>query len=288
MKVPLIVMLALVATIPQGKMYSLKLEWKPVAGYKSELSETTSMKMTFTGAGQPSMINEERTSFAATEEVASATADGGSELIWRFSEATQFKDGRMVPLGFQGKTVRVKHLKGQPRTFSLDGGGAIGDEDLAVLKKAFMGGEDKPGEPTGADIFAPKAPVRVGESWSPDLRAVATGMFDADVSLAVDLTKSRSTFTLVSVEARSGADYGRMDGLLELALGQLGPMRLDTPIPLKMTVTGDFCIDGTRPDGVIRMEMSMKGASSFAGPAGKIPVDLDMTMNAQKTVRTVK
>ena len=212
----------------------------------------------------------------------------GYRFTASFSEATQLKDGRTVPFGFERKTVRVKNPKGQPRAFSLDDGSAIGEEDLAALKKAFMGGEDKPGEPSGADIFAPKAPVRVGESWSPDLRVLVTGMFDADMSQAVDLSKSRSTFTLASVEVRNGAEYGRIDGLLELALGQLGPMRLDTPIPLKMTVTGDVCVDATRPDGVLRMEVSMKGTSSVGGPAGKMPLDLDMTMSAQKSVRTVK
>jgi len=289
MKSALILMFALLAAGAQEKTYDLRLDSKPVRGHKSELQETSTMKMSMkiTGAPEPISMAEE-TAFAAAEEVVSAEADGSCVLSWKFSKATKLQEGQTLPLSFQGKTVTVKHTKGKPREFSLEGGGVIAEPDLAALKKAFMGGEDKPDSPSGAEMFAPKKPVKVGESWSPDLKLIVKGMFDAEMAEAVDLEKSKSKFTLKSAESRSGADFGKIEGSLELMLGQLGPMKLDVPVSLKMTLNLDASIDGKHPDAVMRVKAEMKGKSSAAGPNGKIDLDLDMSMSGEKSVKTMK
>jgi hypothetical protein len=287
-KLPWLFALALVAAPAQDKTYDLKLDWKPMTGYTSELTDTGSSKMVIKMTGLPdALVQGGETSFAAVETVISAAADGGSVRSWKFSTATDTKDGQKVVLGFQGKTVIVKHVKGQPREFSFEGGGAIGPDDLAALKKAFNGGDPKPGDPTGAEIFAPKSPVKVGESWSPDVKAMVSTM-DAEMANGIDFTKSTATLTLTSVETRAGAVYGKIDGVIQLVMGQMGPMKLDTPLTMKMTLHLDACIDGKQPDGVMGMAMEMKGLTSAAGPAGKIDLDLDMSMTGQKTVKTVK
>jgi hypothetical protein len=193
-----------------------------------------------------------------------------------------------VALGFQGKSVLVKQAKGKPREFSYEGGGKIAEEDLPALKKAFMGGDEKPGEPSGAEIFAPKKPVKVGESWSLDLKAVVKNMFDAEMAEAVQYDKASSKFTLKSVETRNGSDFGKIDGVLELPLGMFGPMKLDAPVVLKMVLEADACIDGKLPDHVVKIKAEMKGKTSAAGPNGKIDLDVDMTLTGTMTARTAK
>lgn len=290
MNLKIILALALCAfTTTQDKTYDLRLEAKPVKGHKSELTETSVMKMTMKMTGLPeAMQMGEEGNFAATQEVLAADADGGSELKWTFSKATQVKEGQNVALGFQGKTVLVKHAKGKPREFSYEGGTPIAEQDLAPLKKAFMGGDEKGGEPSGADMFAPKKPVKVGESWSLDLKAVAKGMFDADMADAVLYDKATSKFTLKSVESRNGADFGKIEGVMELPLGSMGPMKLDAPIVLKMTIDADACIDGKLPDHVVKIKAEMKGKTAAAGPNGKIDIDMDMTMSGNLTAKTAK
>lgn len=287
LKIALIV--ALFAVSAQDKTYDLKLEAKPVKGHKSDLTEASLMKMTMkmTGLPEPMQMGEEN-NYVATQEVVSADADGNAELKWVFSKATQNKEGQNAPLGFQGKIVLVKQAKGKAREFSYDGGGKIADEDLPALKKAFMGGNDKPGEPSGADLFAPKKPVKIGESWTLDLKAVVKNMFDAEMADSVNFEKASSKFTLKSVESRGGADFGKIDGVLELPLGQMGPMKLDTPVILKMVFEADACIDGKLPDHVLKIKAEMKGKTSAAGPNGKIDLDLDMTMSGNMTAKTSK
>lgn len=289
MKIILALALCAVTTTTQDKTYDLKLEAKPVKGHKSEMAETSVMKMVMkmTGLPEPMQMGEEG-NFAATEEVLSADADGNCELKWAFTKATQNKEGQNVALGFQGKTVIVKQAKAKAREFAYEDGKKIADEDLPALKKAFMGGGDKPGEASGADIFAPKKPVKVGESWSLDIKEVVKGMFDAEMAEAVQYDKATSKFTLKSVEARNGAEFGKIDGVLELPLGAMGPMKLDAPIMLKMVLEADACIDGKLPDHVVKIKAEMKGKTAAAGPNGKIDIDLDMTMSGNLTTRTAK
>ncbi len=186
--------------------------------------------------------------------------------------------------------MRITHTKGQARTFALEDGGAFLDGDLAALKKAFIGGEDnsESGKPSGAEVFAPRSPVKVGESWTPDLKTIVSAMLDREMAAGVDLEKSRAVFTLKSVERRAGADYGVIEGVLEVPLRQMGPMTLETPILFRITMSLDACIDGTLPDGVLNMAVEMKGKSPVAGPNGQVEMTLDMTATGKATVKTVR
>lgn len=288
MKLPILLALVLSLATAQDKTYDLKLDWKPVAGHKSDLAESSSMKMVMKITGQPEAMNmTEETTYAASEEVVSADADGGSVRSWKFAKAMQSKEGPMAPLSFQGKTISVKHVKGKPREFSV-AGGELSAEDLAALKKAFMVGDNGPGEASASEILAPKKPVKVGESWSPDIKTLVKGMFDADMAEAVDPAKSKVAFTLKSVETRGGVEFGKIEGVLELALGMMGPMKLETPLLLKMTMDADHCIDGKLPDGEMSLKAELKGKSSAAGPNGKIDIDLDMTVKGQTSIKSAK
>jgi hypothetical protein len=92
---------------------------------------------------------------------------------------------------------------------------------------------------------------------------------------------------LEAVERRGSADFGKVEGVIEFALGQMGPMKLETPMIFKMTMNVDGCIDGTLPDAVMGMTAEMKGMSVVTGPTGKIEVTFEMSASAKTTVRTV-
>ena len=75
--------------------------------------------------------------------------------------------------------------------------------------------------------------------------------------------------------------------MIEFALGQLGPMKLETPLVFKIVLGADACIDGTIPDSVMAITAEMKGVSFVTGPAGKIEMTFDMSASGKHTIRTL-
>ena len=276
----------------QEKTYDLRLDWTPVKGYRAELNETHEMKMSITATGMGQLATQsERSAFAALETIVSADSEGFGDRSWAFSQATQEKDGTLRPLGFSGKTVRVSNLKGKPRTFAVEDHTVLSPDDVAVLKSAFMGSteaEREPGALSGREVLAPKHPVKIGESWNPDLVSISKGMLNKEMAGGLDLQKSKAVFTLKRVERRDGVDYGTIEGVMELSVNQIGPMKLETPMMFRINMTMDGCIDGQLPDGVLGMGIEMKGTSKVASPNGELELTFDMTAAGKKTVRTVK
>jgi hypothetical protein len=280
----LLVALLLVAA-PQDKAYDLKLNTPRKPGQKHALKEFSVMKMQMKVMGQVAGENEEKKNFEAVEEVVGADGAGTNELRWAFTKAERLEEGMMKPFGFQGKTVVVKSAKGKDTEFKYADGGALAEDDLAGIKDAFD--EDAGTDKDPAKVMQPKQPVKVGESWSPDVAEMAK-MFDEEMAAAVDPKKSSAKFTLVSVEKRGGAEFGKISGVVELALGSMGPMKLETAIPMKMSVELDVCIDGSAPTGVMKLKVEMKGSSTAAVEGQKIQLDLDLGVTGEMSKSAVK
>lgn len=255
----------------QDKAYDLKLDTPRKAGQTLRILEVQHTKMSMLVNGQPAAASEEKFHVEGQEEVVSADDRGGRELRWTFTKAESLAEGKMAPLGFQGKTVLVKKAKDQETRYSYADGSALGEDDLQALKKIDKGEDDE-----ASKALAPPKPVKVGESWSPDIRALA-GTLDKDMAQAVDIAKSSAKFTLKAVEKRGGAEFGRIEGAVELALGALGPLKLETPLSMKLTFELDVCVDGALPDGEAKMKAVMKGASAAEADGNKVTLQVDLT-----------
>lgn len=266
----------------QDKTYDLKLDAPRKAGQKFKLVETQHVKMKMLAGGQPAADSDDKKHFEAVEEVVAADGQGNDTLRWTFAKAERMVEGKMAPFGFQGKTVVVK-TKGEERTFAYPDGQALAEEDAAGLEDAF----DDSGEDDASKAFAPSKPVKAGETWTPDIKAVAR-LFDEEMAEAVNPSASRATFTLKAVETRDGVEFGRIEGTLELMMGLFGPMRLEKPIPLKLAVEMDVCIDGRTSAGTLKMKGEMKGATDAEADGNKLRIDLDMTLTGTLTRTPVK
>ncbi len=282
-----ILLCAVLVVAAQDKTYDLKLDPKPVKGHQSEQLEKTVMKMVMKVNGQPAGGMTDEKVFAAAEEILAVDADDRTKRRWTFSKAARHVEGKSVPYGFEGKTVLMTDAKGKARAFELDGGGVLSEEDLEGLKEAFDDAKEE-GKPSASDLFAPPKPVKAGESWTSDVKKAVETMFDKEMAGAIDAGKSKLGFTLKSVETRGGVEYGKIAGTMELAFGAFGPLKLDEPIAMKFAVDLDVCIDKKLPDGVMKMKGEMKGKSPATTDAGKIEIEIDMTMDMEKTVRSTK
>jgi hypothetical protein len=270
--------------VAQEKTYDLSFEAVSRAGQKSKLVETSQMSVSMLANNNGVPTTDERTVFEATEIVLSADAKGNAEIERTFLKAQRLEQGSMKPYGFQGRTVKVVVTEGQPDKFSYTDGSAISAADLKVLEDTFDG---TGGDGDDDNPLNPGRRLRVGESWSPDIMAVAK-MFDEEMGKSADLSKSKARFTLTSVEKRKGVEFGKIDGVIEIALLQLGPLRLDTPVMMKMKIDIDACIDGSQRDGIMKMAMRMRGSSVANTEGQKFNLDMDMTANNELSRTTLK
>ena len=268
----------------QEKTYDLSLDTQPKKGQKSKVSETSHMKISMLVNGEEAgEASEERTIFEATELVVETDGKGTGEVHRTYHKAQRLDQGVMRPFRFQGKAVKVKHVKGQPDSFSYLHGGNLTAEDYEALKESFSGS----GESDEANPLEPPKKLRVGESWSPDVMAVAE-MFDPEMAQSVDVSKSSSRFTLRSVEKRGGSEFGKVDGHIKLALNRIGPIDLDTPINMTMTLALDACVDDTSPDGIMKRTMKMQGPSTTTISGVQVKLDVDMIAESVMSRTTIE
>jgi hypothetical protein len=267
----------------QEKTYDLKLNAPAKAGQKLHMNMSQTLQMRVEANGQPAGANEEKKLFEGTEEVLASDADGNGERRWSFTKAERLEKGEMTPYGFMGKTVLVKKAKGEELAFTYADGSPVADEDLKGLKEAC----DAKSKGDAAKAFAPGKPVKVGESWEPDINAVAE-MFGKDMAGGIDPAKSKVRFTLTSVETREGAVYGRIEGTLDFSLSSMGPLKLETALPVKLAVDLDVCIDGSSQSGLMKIKGEVKGESDVDAQGQKVRIGLNLTMAGQKSKRLLK
>ena len=147
-----------------------------------------------------------------------------------------------VPYGFEGKTVIFTRGEDGDVSYAYKGGSKLEGEDLKGIKKAFAVGSKKDkDDPTGTEIFAPKKPGGVGESWEAEIGVMARSLGAKD-GLKIDEEASKAKFTLTSVEKRGDVEFGKISGTMELAVVEMGPLKLETAIPFKLTFDLNGCI----------------------------------------------
>ncbi len=274
-----------------GRTYNLKLNCRPIRGYKTEMTDTASMKMRMVIRAGDKVLSRvdkaEEHAFTAVETI--VKVDGGkvTEARWTFSKAIRTSGGEPVACGFQGKTILVK-TSGNEREFTYEDATKIEGEDLDAIKQAFLQGGKEKG-PTGDELFAPKKPVRIGESWNIPMKAMIEGTFDKDMAEGTDMEKSKGAFTLKSVRQAAGAEFGTIEGAVEIVLGQMGSLKLDQPFSMKMTTQLDCCVNCKVPDGELQAKIELKGTSPADGPNGvKVMLDVEMAVQNTLSKRTAK
>ena len=269
--------------LAQEKTYDLRAETPLKAGQKVHSIESTSMNLSMSVNGKEASTLEEQKIFDWAEVVLTADGKGNATMRRDFTKARRSEGGELEPFGFEGKSVRVTRTEGKPDTYSYVDGSPMNADDVKGLKSITSRKGD--GVEDDNALYPPK-PIRVGESWKPEIKAVAD-MF-GEMSEGVDLSKSTARFTLKSVEKRGSSEFGQVNGVISLYLHQVGPIELQTPIVMAMTIDMDVCIDGSIPDGVLKMKLEMQGASSADINGKQVRLGVQMTGDNQMSTVSLR
>jgi len=278
-------LLSLCAVQDSEGRYDLTLERHPTEGEQVELEQSREQTMKLVvKMGEQVLQEQTQSESSSVQAKAKVTqlADGKVvEAVLGVARAVRTRGGKESVLGVSGKTVQAKRQAGGPWEFTADGQ-PVPAEEAAVLREAMPGGRSD-GTPSGKAIFAPKTPVKPGESWPVDMEKLARSFGEG--KLTFDVAKSKGAMTLKTVEKREGAAFGLIDGDITLLLTALGPLPLETPLPLRLVPSIDACIDGQKPDAAMAMKGTMKGTTQAKPPGAEEALTLDMDMSVGVRLR---
>jgi hypothetical protein len=265
------------------RKFDLKFDRTPAVGEKSEMSEEfrQTFKMTITAGGKTvkEQSQDEKRTFRAVQVVGKVEGSSWTEATWTFSKAANVVDGKESTYGFEGKTVKVTQKDGV-KEFAYEDGAEIPAADLKGLKAAFG---SKKGQ--GGNGWQPKEPVKIGESWTPDIDDLIKSMSDG---MTIDAKTAKGTMTLKSVEKREGREFARVTGKIEMEATQLGKLDLEKRLPLVMEVDADFCPDAGVKDGTLKMTFTAKGSSPVSAEGQEFEIELDMKVEAGGVKKALK
>lgn len=269
------------------KAWDLSLESKPKVGEKVEVTKKnrmkTVMKMT---QGEKVLKEDAKTEAGSYEFTAETTAvDGDEETAakWTFRKASREEGGKDVAWGFEGKTIEGKAREGGDWEFTCTDGTALTAAELKAVKDATgKKGAKSEDEPDMGEVLRPGKPVKVGETWSPDIDAIAKSF--GGENLSVDAEDSKAVCTLKSVVMRDGVPYGRIAVELDLSVPGFPPVEFDEPLHFVIAMELEACIDGTLPDGLMKGTMTLKGTRGAKMRRGEQVVTFDMELGMEGTV----
>lgn len=176
-----------------------------------------------------------------------------------------------------GKTVLIEK-KGDKYEFTADG------KPLPAKAATFLDKEFNKKTEADEEAFLPKKPVKVGDTWKPDLPALTKEL--ASEGMTVDVDKSKATATLKKVYKKGDATFGVIEVDLELLVTKVGGGGMEIPLndgsKLAIKVELDGCIDGTLTTGTSKMTLKGNLAGEVMGVALTIALTADNTGSSEE------
>ncbi len=178
-------------------------------------------------------------------------------------------------------------MKGDKYTFTVAGKELTGD-DASFLSEEFQGKNSKKEDDAIEDLVLPKNAVAVGESWTPDIAAVAKD-FTKAANMDIDAAKSTSSGKLLKAYKKDSKQFGVFEIELNLALTKIAagptPIELNPGSMAKVTFKFDGCIDGSVKTGTMEMNLDMQMVGALKTPEGiEVKIDAKMKKSASKAL----
>lgn len=262
--------------------YTIKVRDEEV-GDRAVVSRVVSTSTTGTTAKQGTTLKKEqkeseRHEFTETIITKPAGAIKPTKLTraYRLAERTG-ADGKVKTLSYQGKTLTIEKGAGGMYTVKSDDGKPLPKDEAGPLTSEFNKGDKL----INTQSLMPKAPVKIGEEWTPDAEAVRKML--AALPFPADPDRSKITGRLARAYTRDGKQWGEIVLRLDIAVG--GP----TVSPGGAgTITGEMTfdtpIDGSSHEGT----MKMKAQGSIKYKQGPVENELVLDITREETIKQVK
>jgi hypothetical protein len=262
------------ATAADGPAYELKVKRFPAVGKSLTEKSTDKGNGTVKVLDDNGKVLKEEAQDETKERVFTlTTVEGGDKKPKKYKvayeKATDTKGNNATPLSYQCKT-QIYELKDDKYEITVDGGGELAAKDLKVLS-------EKANKPDDTEVFLPKKAVKVGDSWSVDLKELAKTLGKGP---ELDEDKSKGTVKLVKVTEKNNAKIGVLEIKMTL-VSKAAPMFPAMTIDVDGTL--ETAIDGSSTAG----KMTSTGKISAKGPIGKVSLDLNIK-HAEETERTAE
>lgn len=261
--------------------YTLKVR-EEQQGDKTDVTTVTT-GVTDIGGPKPFKLQEDaQAEYTETIHEMPAGATKATKLTRVYRKATNFDLGAKGPksLPYEGKTVTIEK-KGAAYEYTADGK-KLQPFEAFTLDTEFGRPDKKESKLQG---LLPKSPVKVGETWNVELAAVKNLL--SAMPFTFDESKSKTTGKLTRAYTQDGKPWGAITFDFDLTVDPktvAGPKGGEANGTIKITATLDGVIDGSAPDGTMKMTVKMDLFGKEQGKDMKMTADMTRT----KTVKTVK
>ncbi len=211
-----------------------------------------------------------------TEVVLEKGAKAPRKYTRAYEKAGVTAGGKTAPRSFQGRTLLFEQ-KGGKYVVTAEDKSALDPRDATELAGLA---EERANELD--EVILPQKPVKIGEKWTIDVKALAVGY--ARIG-ELDAAKTTGEGVLTRVYEKDGHQFGVLEVRLKLAVKTSQGLKFDPPAVMEAKFTLDAAIDGSGTAATLTMTGTMTGKGVGEGMGMKYIVDMNTTMNV-KQVRT--
>jgi len=185
-----------------------------------------------------------------------------------YAKATETENGKTKTFTYQGRTLIYEKGKDGKVRVGVAGAGEVDPQDAEKLVERA----NKPSESEALmRQFAPKKPVKPGDSWPLDVSLVAKAM-----EVRADEAKSTATVKLARTDRKGGTMVGTfaLDVRLVLAgTAEKFDITFDPPGSHTIKGTVELAIDGSSTESKADLAMGLTGSGTMKG-RGKVTFDV--------------
>ncbi len=277
-------LLALLFTQAQDeKTYDIRFIRKPVVDRRMDFSGamTASLKIVMSRKGE----ELKKIDVAAETEIAGTWIvtrmrrdESPAAATWEFTKATRTLNGKRSSLGIELETIDVAWPEGGPPTYALRSGRRLSAGDQNLFHSA-VASEAEP----ETDLYRPKKPVRVGETWIPDVAKLGADLIGSEG----DAKSAKGGFTIKSVATSDAGEIATISGSVTVDILKLNGRSLHKPLPMKITIEGTLGI-GACAAKSLTTTVAVRGTTTTDLDGEPVDVDVDVAVTLKDAEQPAK